>query len=272
MDKEKSAKKKERSSSSSSTPISTRSSETAQEIKNLKIANEILANENEELKEKVAESIKSSEFINAKFEELNKKINEEVLTRLNEISKQNTMLMQKNHELEEEIKKERYERNNLEERLYSILNPIEVEKRNTNLELHGMKEEDNENCYEKIKEVLTQITPKPVAVVNCYRFGYKYNKKGERNTRPIFLKFQNKEQRDITFASRSNLKKIEGKTLYLNEDLPPNLRILRGKANAFRKANKFKYLWFKNGNLLLRENEDSKIYKIRMPSDLEKIL
>ena len=271
MDKEKTSKKKERSSNSS-TPISTRSTDTAQEIKSLKIANELLANENKELKEKVAESIKSSEFINAKFEELNKKINEEVLTRLNEISKQNTILMQKNHDLEEEIKKEKYERNNLEERLYSILNPIEVEKRNTNLELHGMKEEDNENCYEIVKNVLTQITPKPVAVVNCYRFGYKYNKKGERNTRPIFLKFQNKEQRDIALASRSNLKKIEGETLYLNEDLPSNLKILRGKANAFRKANKFKYLWFKNGNLFLRENEDSKIYKIQKPSDLDKIL
>ena len=238
----------------------------------MKITNEQLVQENIKLKEKVAESIRSSEFINEKFEELNKKINEEVLTRLKEISNQNTKLMEKNHALEQQIQKEREERINLEERLYSILNPIELEKRNKNLELHGLKEEDNENCYEKVKEVLAKITPKPVGITNCYRYGYKYKKSGERNTRPIFMKFENKEQRDIAFASRSNLRKLEDTRLYLNEDLPPNLRTLRGKANSFKKEKGFKFLWFKNGNLLLRKNEDSKIYNIKKPSDLERIV
>ena len=178
--------------------------------------------------------------MNNKFEEY-KKTNEEVLKKLNEITKQNTMLMDKNNQLEEQIKKEKEERNNLEERLYVILNPIEIEKRSKNLELHGLPETVDENCHEKIKHILAKITPKPVGVVNCYRTGYKFKKTGERNTRPIFIKFETKEQRDTAFASRSNLRKIEDERLFLNEDLPPNLRMLRGKANAFKKKRGFRF-------------------------------
>ena len=118
---------------------------------------------------------------------------------------------------------------------------------------------------------MQKITPKPVAVVNCYRTGYKYKRNGERNTRPIFIKFETKDQRDIAFASRTNLRKFDDHKLYLNEDLPPNLRALRGKANALRKEKGFKFLWIKNGNLFLRQNEESKIYNIKKTSDLEKI-
>ena len=231
---------------------------------------ELLVDQNKELTNKVAESLKSNEFMNAKFEEY-KKTTEEVLEKLKEITKQNTILMEKNQILEQQIKQERDERNKLEERLYEILNPIEIEKRNKNLELHGLQEEANENCYEKVKAVICQITPKPVAIVNCYRTGYKYKKNGEKNIRPILVKFENKDQRDVAFASRANLRKIEDQRLYLNEDLPPNLRILRGKANLFKKQNNFKFLWIKNGNVLLRKKEDSKIYNIKKESDLEKI-
>ena len=179
--------------------------------------------------------------------------------------------MDKNRILEEDIKKEREERTLLEERIFQILNPIEIDKRRKNLELHGLPQEENENCYEKVKSIMEKITPKPVKVVNCYRTGQKYNKSGGKNTRPIFLKFESEEQRETAYASRTNLKKIEEYTLYLNEDLPPNIRVLRGKANAFKKKNNFKFLWIKNGNVLLRKNEDSKIYNIRKSSDLEKV-
>ena len=245
--------------------------EPADEIKDLKLIVEKLVQENKELTATVAESIKSNEFISAMFEEY-KKSNEEVLQKLNEITKQNKLLIEKNQTLEGQIKMEKEEREKLEERLYAILNPLEVEKRCKNLEMHGMEETENENCHEKVKGVLAQITPKTVEVVNSYRIGYKFKRTGEKNTRRILIKFENREQRDIAYASRANLRKLEGQRLYLNEDLPPNLRFLRGKANTFRKEKDFKFLWIKNGNVLLRKSEDSKIFTIKKASDLEKVV
>ena len=264
-------KKSKQKAASSSSPYTTRSQETIDELKSLKAIVEQLVIENKELKEKVADSLKSNEFMNDKFEEY-KKTNEEVLTKLKELTKQNNEIIEKNKFLEDEIKNEREERINLEERLYAVLNPIEVEKRAKNLELVGEPETENENCYEKVKEILATITPKTLGIVSCYRTGYKFNKEGERVTRRIFIQFQSKDQRDIAFASRDNLKKITEKTLYLNEDLPPNLRTLRGKANAFKKKNGFTDLWIRNGIVLLRKNQESKVYSIRKPSDLEKII
>ena len=252
------------------TPAPTRRSEATEELTNLKVVVVTLVKENKELNLKVTESLKFHDFLNEKFEE-HRKVNDEVLAKLKEFTKQNMLLMEKNKALEEEIKKEREERSSLEERFYQVLNPIEIEKREKNLELHGELETENENCQEKVTQILAKITPKPVKVIRCYRTGYKYDKNGEAKTRPIFIQFETKYQRDLAFASRVNLKKIDDRKLYLNEDLPPNLKMLRGKANAFKKENDFRFLWMKNGNLFLRKTEDSKIFNIKKASDLEKI-
>ena len=47
---------------------------------------------------------------------------------------------------------------------------------------------------------------------------------------------------------------------------------LRGKANARRKENQYKFLWTKGGAILVRKDENSKVINIKTPSDLEKIL
>ena len=65
-------KNKRKTASNCGTPVTTRNSETIEELKSLKAAIEILANENKELKEKVADSLKSTEFINEKFEQFKK--------------------------------------------------------------------------------------------------------------------------------------------------------------------------------------------------------
>ena len=202
---------------------------------------EKLVDEQKQLKEKVEEALLSNDFINEKFEE-NKTTTEKVLKKLTEISEQNQKLIEKNELLEKQLKIEKEERIKLEERLYTILNPIELEKRYNNLELHGLAEKENENCQEIVNEIIKKITPKPVVIENCYRTGYKFKLTGERNNRAILVKFQKREDRDTAFASRSNLKTIENQTLYLNVNLPPYLKMLRGKANVVRKQKGYKYL------------------------------
>ena len=269
-----SAKKKGKKSSSQ---ITTRN-DTVEEITNLRIIVEELVTQNKDLKEKVTESLKANEFINEKFEDY-RRINEEVLKKLKEIKIQNqditnqiNEIKEKNIRLENQIKVEQEERNKLEERINTILMPLEIEKRSKNLELHGLMEIENENCHEKVKEILSKITPKLVSIINCFRVGQKTFPNGDRKKRAILIKFQSQDHRDIAFASRSNLLKIEEHKLYLNENLPPYLRMLRGKANALRKQKGYKFLWMKNNNLLLRKNEESNVISLKSTLDLDKII
>ena len=181
--------------------------------------------------------------------------------------------MEKNKILEKQIQTEKEERDKLEDRFYTIITPIEVEKRSKNLELHGLIESEIENCKELVKEILSKVSPKPTEITNCYRTGFKFKRNGERNTsRPILIHFISQEHRDTIFASRNNLKKIEDTSLYLNQNLPPYLRMLRGKANWIRKQKGYKYLWIKNATLLVRKDEGSNVISIKKISDLEKIV
>ena len=60
------------------TPASTRRTEAAEELTNLKVVVETLVKENQELNLKVTESLKFHDFLNEKFEE-HRKVNDEVL-------------------------------------------------------------------------------------------------------------------------------------------------------------------------------------------------
>ena len=175
-------------------------------------------------------------------------------------------------QLEIEINNQIEERNKMEERFYSILIPIEMEKRCKNLELHGLEEKEGENCTALVKEVLKKITPKPLEVLDSFRTGYKFSRSGERKQRPILIKFASKENSLTAYANRSNLKKVDNQTLYLNQNLPPYLRILRGKANSLKKEKSYKFLWIKDGTILLRKNEESKVISIKTVMDLNKII
>ena len=264
--------KKGRKSSSNTGKVATRStsSENKDELKFLTELVEKQVDEYKGLKEKVEESLKANEFISEKYDEF-KKINEEVLEKLKEITFQNKKLMEKNELLEKQLLTEKEERIKLEERMHMALTPIELEKRSKNLELYGYSESENENCNTIAKDILAKITPKNVEVSNCFRTGPKFSYTGERRTRPILLKFSSQEHREVAFAARSNLRNLENQNLYLNEHLPPYLKMLRGKANKIRKEKGYAYLWMKNGNLLVRKDEESNVIAIKNMSDLEKI-
>ena len=135
-----------------------------------------------------------------------------------------------------------------------------------------MPEAEQENCKTMVTEVLKKVTPENVTIEDRFRIGKKYKPNREKNTRPILIEFGTKNHRDITFAGRVNLKKIESPPLYLNENLPQNLRILRGKANALKNEKHYKFIWVKHGNVLLRKNEESNVIVVKKISDLDKII
>ena len=252
------------------TTPNTRSTATSQQIIELKNIVQKLVVENKELKTKVEESLKFTQFASEKYDDSNKLMTE-VLEKLSNITEQNKKLIEKNENLEKELLLQKKKSMEMEEQLYKILTPIETERRQNNLELHGLSEENQEDCVAAVKSVLSKISPDPVTIVKCFRLGYKETAKGEKRTRPIFIQFGKKEERDSIYSNRSNLRKLQNR-LYLNENLPKYMSELRGKANARRKENQYKFLWTKGGTILVRKDENSKVINIKTPSDLEKIL
>ena len=247
----------------------TRNAATSDQITELKNIVERLVEENKQLKLKVEESIKSTQFASDKYDENNNLMNE-VLEKLTGITEQNKKLIEKNELLEKELSVQKKQTLELELQLYRIITPLEVERRQNNLEMHGLAEENEENCLTVVKSVLSKVIPEPVTIVKCFRYGYKETPRGEKRTRPILIQFQNKDERDKIYSNRSNLRKLQNR-IYLNENLPKYLTELRGKANARRKEYQYKFLWTKNGSILVRKDETSKVLNIKSPSDLEKI-
>ena len=153
-----------------------------------------------------------------------------------------------------------------------ILNPIELERRCKNLELHGLQESENENCKERVKEIITKVIPDEIKISDAFRFGSKFYSNGENKIRPIVIKFEEQDQRNKVLNGRANLRKLENQKLYLNENLPANLKQLRGKANQLRNNKNYKFIWVKNGTILVRKSENTNAIAIKKISDLEKII
>lgn len=67
-------------------------------------------------------------------------------------------------------------------------------------------------------------------------------------------------------------KMIEAKNrIYAFERLPSNIRNVYLKAKHFKKANDYKYLWTKDGNIFLRKVDNSKIITVFSYTDFYNI-
>lgn len=73
---------------------------------------------------------------------------------------------------------------------------------------------------------------------------------------------------DIGFVSPTEEEKNR---IFIFEHLIPSLKKLYTKTKSFQKANKFKYLWTKNGNIFLRKGDDTKIIRVFEHTDLSKL-
>lgn len=209
------------------------------------------------------------EFINEKFEFALKELKmaqDELREAKEENKKYQEIIENMNKKLAEEVK----ERKSLEEKVYSIVNPVEIELRKSNLEIAGLKEEEGEKLLEKVNKIVGQVVPGKVGITKAYRVG----KKEVNKKRTIVVQFENRGLRNIALQNRANLKKLEFShgRLFFNENLPVNIKILLGKANEVRKQKDYKYLWTKEGVIFVRKAEGMDAVVIRKLADIEKIV
>ena len=228
-----------------------------------------MSHEIKKLRQEVKEVTDGMDFINERFEIALKELREardELRESRDESRRQKEVIKAMKDQLAAEVK----ERKELEDKVFSLVNPIEIEMRKTNIEINGLKEEEGEKILDKVKDIVGKVVPGKTGVLRAYRVG----KKEITRKRTVVVQFENRGCRNAALQSRSNLKKIEEShgRLFFNENLPWNLKVVLGKANEIRKKKEYKYLWTRDGVIYVRKSEGSNAVVIRKMADVEKIV
>ena len=225
-----------------------------------------------EIRNGLHEQERSTQFISDCYEEM-KQTNKMLLAKVNALEKSDSKQICAT--LEQKLLLEAQERKQLEENIHMTINPLELERRASNLELCGLEEKTGENVLQKVNDIISKISPGDAGIEEAFRIGPKTNRDGSvKKKRSILIRFKSANYRNNALENKTNLKKLNSEhgTLFLNENLPLNLKVLLGKANNLRKERGYKFLWTKNGTILVRKLDNTPAIAIKKISDLDKIV
>ncbi|XP_046674812.1 uncharacterized protein LOC124363600 [Homalodisca vitripennis] len=206
-------------------------------------------------KKQEADFNKAYEHMNEKLEENTRSVIEhkesidKCLKIVDEIIAENNRLTRKVSELERKIE-------DMEQ--YSRLNAVEI---------HGVPESKNEDVVQVIKDVGKgldmDITDSMIDA--CHRLG----RRSEPGSPPpgIILKFVRrldkeellKKRRVKSNFSTRHMNWTMDQPVYLNESLSPTRRRLFAEARKAKKDKGYRFLWVRNGKILMRKEEKSPV-------------
>ena len=110
----------------------------------------------------------------------------------------------------------------------SLLDKV-FNSRRWNLIIYGMKESKSENCTDLVKNVMSSALKinedkvRSMRFCGVHRLG-KFKQNRSEKPRPVIARFTCREDRDLVWRERCNLK---GSCFKLAEDLPPAVREIR---------------------------------------------
>lgn len=205
----------------------------------------------------------SIDGINTLLLEQDKKITD-CLSRIDDLSASNESLKKANEEL-------KYKLNDLEQ----------YGRRNT-VEIHGVPEPRDENILTTIMHVGLALNFKlsKQMIDACHRLRQKPGTANE--PRRIILKFISRYDKDELLKARSvkrnfstrDLSSLPGigdmpdKPIYIFESLTQLNKMIFAKCREFQKVNNIKYLWVRNGKILMRKTNNSAVFAVRAVNDL----
>ncbi|KXJ07314.1 hypothetical protein AC249_AIPGENE23731 [Exaiptasia diaphana] len=141
-----------------------------------------------------------------------------------------------------------------------------------NVKLIGIVQENRVESSEESAEICLKLFKALGAKVEERDIDIAHRVKA-RNTKfppPIVCKFSRRLARESVMANKKNLGSLDlesinisstGKILILDH-LTPRAQELYHKAKVFKKENDYAFCWTKNGDVLLKQFEDSKIIKV----------
>ncbi|CAK1580801.1 unnamed protein product [Parnassius mnemosyne] len=162
--------------------------------------------------------------------------------------------------------------------LESKINQLEQNQLMCQIEICGVKESANEDPVNIAKQVATKMQVSQNYIIKAYR---KRKNRTEPSNRiehsPIIVTLQD-GARDIWLNKAKDFKMtatelgLQGSDkVYLRESLAPGIAFLLWKTKEALK-NTFKFIWCKNGTILLRKEEKAKIISIRTLFELESVM
>ena len=95
-------------------------------------------------------------------------------------------------------------------------------------------------------------------------------------TKPVLVTFKSVEQKEMVMQRRKDKRTLdslecglsgEKRSLFINDDLPRDTRMLFNKARSLKEHN-YKFVWCKYGNVYVRKSDNSEVIKI---SNLEQV-
>nr|CAI5824334.1 unnamed protein product [Callosobruchus analis] len=202
----------------------------------------------------------------------------DIMNKLQEMDKKYDSLLQRYSEqvkINEDLQTEVTE-------IKNKLNKAEQKLLTNNMIVHGIPFAENENPKEIVKNIgkFLQI-PADQYNFDCYRLGKDNNSSSNSNKTflPIKVAFEEAEMKNqfIKSPKRFQLKcqsigLRSNNTIFLNHDLTKtNLELLK-KAQQFKKENHYKFLWIKNGSILLRKEEKSKVVMVQTEQDIANLV
>lgn len=165
--------------------------------------------------------------------------------------------------------------------LKKALNSQEQYSRRNCIEVYGMPESKEENIFATVFQISRAIGVKldKEDIDACHRLR---SQPRSKEPRPIIIKFVSRWKKDEIIQARRvrrtlSLQDIDAslkgtgegkKPIYINESLTKDNRILLSKCKEFKKKNNIKFLWTRNGKILMRKSDNAQIYIIESVSNL----
>lgn len=159
------------------------------------------------------------------------------------------------------------------------LEEAEQYTRSNNIEIQGIPEVGNEDVYETVKKVCRalDVNVDRDNIDVCHRLNKPRDSKWPAT---IIARFVRREVKSEVLAKRRVKRNFSTQHLgyegaavpiYINENLSPVKRKLYKAAREIKKSKNFTFLWVRNGNILMRENQGSPVVRITSMEDLEKL-
>lgn len=215
----------------------------------------------------IPELVKTVEFLSSRYDT--------VSSELSKLKAESSTLREENVKLTDNIKE-----------LSSKMNIIEQHARECNLEIQCLPEHPRENLVNTVLQ-LGKVISCPLEekdVLSCTRVA----KSNPKSTRPktVIVKLPSPRMRDSMLACCLKYNKAHSKDklnssllglagnrvqIFLSEHLSPSNRSLHAQARLLRKDGNYKYLWVRNGRILVRKNDESPVLWIRNSEMLQEL-
>lgn len=212
-------------------------------------------------------------------------LDEKLNKRIDCIEKQNNDILREFKSLKDDFIVLSNQHKKLSQELYFVkleLNKLTQKSFDSDVIFTGVPEKPNEDLLETVNSALAHlnIKLKPSDVSSVFRMK---NKKNESGFSPICLELFSRTVSGLIFHEQKvkgpallntydkTIPKTDLRKIYMKARLSRYNQHLMSEARKFRSEHNFKFLWFQNAEILIKESEKSRVIPIRSEEDLIKL-